>query len=145
MWVRVEAEITLCNLLVAKWLPGQPRRAGADELFNFVFQTIYLRGAPKAPTVCFRNRCLGNYTIREEPGRETASNQCWYWWDLTLQCSGRGLPNAFGFTSSLVNELSPSSSSDTSTSSSCKPFFGSQVILFSFFSRLRALANQQLT
>ena len=52
----------------------KPGEAGADELFNFVFQTIYLRGAPKAPTVCFRNRCLGNYTIRErEAGRETTS------------------------------------------------------------------------
>ena len=57
----------------------------------------------------------------------------------------RNLPNTFGLTSSLVKELSPSSSSDTSTSSSCKPFFGSQVILFSFFNRLLALANQQLT
>ena len=60
---------------------------------------------------------------------------------LWCECN---LPNVFGF-SSLMNELSPSSSSDTSTSSSCKPFFGSQVILFSFFNRLLALANQQLT
>ena len=54
------------------------------------------------------------------------------------------LPNAFGF-SSRVKELSPSSSSDTSTSSSLRPFFGSQVILFSFFNLLLAFANQQLT
>ena len=38
-----------------------------------------------------------------------------------------------------------SSSSDTSTSSSSNLFLGSQVILFSFLRRRRALANQVLT
>ena len=148
MWVKVERKNYLCNLQIAF------KARLFDELFNFVLQTIYLRGAPKAPTVCFRNRCLGNYTIRREAGRECwrgeGGSSHWHWlkqverhraaeqnWDL---------PNAFGLTSSLVKELSPSSSSsDTSTSSSCRPFFGSQVILFSFFNLLLALANQQLT
>ena len=46
---------------------------------------------------------------------------------------------------SSLKEVSFSSSSETSTSSSLRPFLGSQVILFSFFSRRRAFANQQLT
>lgn len=45
----------------------------------------------------------------------------------------------------LSSSRSLSSSSETSTSSSSNLFLGSQVILFSFLSRLRALANQVLT
>ena len=129
-----------------------------DELFNCVLQTIYLRGAPKAPTLCFSDRWLVAARAimpldsRGWPGRDRAACCCSNKLSGAAAARWRGgeggrrhSPNAFGF-SSLVKELSPSSSSsDTSTSSSCKPFFGSHVILFSFFSLLLALANQQLT
>ena len=125
--------------------------------------------APREGASALVNRCSDNYTIREESERGQVYGdrlgggfgfppmlQFGFGFQQVLKlCSSslvfvcvwkeRNLPNTFGFTSSLVKELSPSSSSETSTSSSCKPFFGSQVILFSFFNRLLALANQQLT
>ena len=53
-----------------------------DELFNCVLQTIYLRGAPKAPTLCFSDRWLVAARAimpldsRGWPGRDRAACCC---------------------------------------------------------------------
>ena len=142
----------LAGWLVTGWSQARP------ELTNYLISCFrqFICAAPRRRQQCVletvawaiipleRGKQVGRQPVLALAQTSCGITQC-QWSALPVSDRWRGLPNAFGLTSSLVNEWSPSSSSDTSTSSSCNPFFGSQVILFSFFSRLRALANQQLT
>ena len=131
---------------------------------SVIYLGKYLNSSPWPAKVSVRGLIGYLFLITDQK-----NNEPYFWWELAgLMSSGKILkPTIFLFLlvgvkvikrwwdgtdgvclpdfSSLQNELSLSSSSDTSTSSSSSLFLGSQVILFSFFSLLLALANQVLT